>query len=131
MCGLKTVTIEELKDRTNVTDAQLDCEIEEGDMTLLAPYFRDVETLSKQLGLTPADQQNAKNASLQFDVQTGVKKALSLWRRADPSAATYRALVEIVLRMGGNGVTIATEVCKVAASKDGKHSQRVTDSHTS
>ena len=122
MCGLKTVTIEDLKNHIKVTDSQLDTEIEERDMILLAPYFRDVETLSEQLGLTPADLQNAKNASLQFDVQTGVKKALTLWRRADPSAATYRALVEIVLRMGENGVPIATEVCKVAASKDGKHS---------
>ena len=115
------MTIEELKASTKVTDSQLDSEIEERDMILLAPSFRDVETLSEQLGLTSADQQNAKNAFLQFDVQTGAKKALSLWRRADPSAATYRALVEIVLRMGGNGVPIATEVCKVAASIDGKH----------
>ena len=115
------MTIEELKNHIEVTESQLDTEIEERDMILLAPYFRDVEALSEQLGLIPADQQNAKNASLQFDVQTGVKKALSLWRRADPSATTYRALVEIVLRMGGNGVPIATEVCKVAALIDGKH----------
>ena len=115
------MTIEELKDCTKVTDSQLDSEIEERDMILLAPYFRDVETLSEQLVLTPADKQNAKNESLHFDVQTGVKKALSLWRRADPSAATYRTLVEIVLRMGENGVPIATEVCKVAASIGGKH----------
>ena len=114
------MTIEELMTHTEVTDAQLNSAIEVRDMILLAPYFRDVETLSEQLGLTPANQQNAKNASLQFDVQTGVKKALSLWRRADPSAATYRKLVEFVLRMGGNGVRIATEVCNIAASIEGK-----------
>ena len=114
------MTIEELMTCTEVTYAQLNSEIDERDMILLAPHFRDVETLSEQLGLTPANLQNAKNASLQFDVQTGVKKALSLWRRADPSAATYRKLVEIVLRMGGNGVPIATEVCNVAASIEGK-----------
>ena len=49
-------------------------------------------------------------------------KALRLWRKASPGAATYRALLEIVLRMGGNGMTIATEVCKFAASIGGKHS---------
>ena len=114
------MTIKELMTCTEVTDSQLNSEIEERDMILLAPYFRDVETLSEQLGLTPADQQNAKNASIQFNVQTGVKKALSLWGRADPSAATYRKLVEIVLRMGGNGVPIATEVCNIAASIEGK-----------
>ena len=115
------MTIEELKTSTKVTDTQLDTEIEERDMVLIARYFRDVETLSEQLGLTPADQQNAKNATLQYDVQTGVKKALGLWRKANPAAATYRNLVKILLRMGDNGITIATEVCKFSASIEGKH----------
>ena len=39
------MTIEELKDRTNVTDSQLDTEIEEADMILLAVHFDGVETL--------------------------------------------------------------------------------------
>ena len=44
------MTIEELKDRTNVTDSQLDTEIEERDMILLAAHFKvNIETLSVQL----------------------------------------------------------------------------------
>ena len=115
------MTVEELKARTKVTDSQLDTEIEARNMVLLAQYFRDVETLSELLELTPADQQNAKNATLQFDVQTGVKKALGLWRKANPGAATYWNLVKILLRMGDNGITIATEVCRFSASIEGKH----------
>ena len=117
------MTIEELKDRTNVTDSQLDSEIEERDMILLAPYFKDVETLSHQLRICPADQHNAKFASVLFDVQTGIDKALKLWRKANPGAGTYRALVEIVLRMGVNGAAIAEEVCKFSALKCEHHKQ--------
>ena len=115
------MTIEELKDRTNVTDIQLDTEIEEADMILLAVHFDNVETLSVQLRLNPSQGKDVKNVAFLDDTQTAVDKALRLWRKANPGAATYRALVEIVLRMGGNGVTIAIEVCKVAASIDGKH----------
>ena len=117
------MTIEELKDRTNVTDSQLDTEVEEADMILLAVHFDNVETLSVQLRLTPADRQNVKEAKLQYDTQVAVDKALRLWRRANPGAATYRAMVEIVLRMGVNGTAIAEEVCKFSALKCEHHKQ--------
>ena len=117
------MTIEELKDHTNVTDSQLDTEIEEADMILLAVHFDNVETLSVQLRLTPADRQDVKEVKLQYDTQTAVDKALRLWRKANPGAATYRALVEIVLRMGVNGMTIAEEVCKFSALKCEHHKQ--------
>ena len=117
------MTIEELKDHTKVTDSQLDNEIEEADMILLAVHFDNVETLSVQLRLTPADRQDVKEAKSQYDTQTAVDKALRLWRKANPGAATYRALVEIVLRMGVNGTAIAEEVCKFSALKGEHHTQ--------
>ena len=118
------MTIEELKDRTNVTDSQLDTEIEERDMILLASCFKvKLETLSVQLGLGPAAQQDVKDTKLQYDNQTAVDEALRLWRKANPGAATYRALVEIVLRMGVNGTAIAEEVCKFSALKCEHHKQ--------
>ena len=112
VCGLKTVTIEELKDRTNVTDSQLDTEIEETDLLSLAAYFNNIETFPVLLGLSPAEQQDVKYALVLNDMQTAMFLALRLWRKANPDAATYRALVEIVLRMGVNGTAIAEEVCK-------------------
>ena len=81
-------------------------------MILLAVHFNNVETLSVQLRLTPADRQEAKDMAFRFDIRTGVDKALRLWRKVNPGAATYRALVEIVLGMGVNGTAIAEEVCK-------------------
>ena len=121
MCGANAITIEELKAFAKVSDYKLDSEIEERDMILLAAHFKvNIETLSVQLNLTPADQQDVEDVAFRFKTQAAVDKALRLWRKANPSAATYRALVEIVLRMGGNGVIIATEVCKIAASIESK-----------
>ena len=114
------MTIEELKDRTNVTDSQLDTEIEEYDMISLAVHFDNVETLSVQLRLTPAKTRDVRNMS---DTQSAVTMALRLWRNLNPFAATYRALVEIVLRMGANGTAIAEEVCKFSALKCEHHKQ--------
>ena len=105
------------------TTSHLDTEIEEADMILLAVHFDNVETLSVQLRLTPADRQDVKEVKLQYDTQTAVDKALRLWRKANPGAATYRALVEIVLRMGVNGTAIAEEVCKFSALKCEHHKQ--------
>ena len=117
------MTIEKLKASTKVTDSQLDTEIEEADMILLAKNFDNVETLSVQLRLTPADRQDVKDAKLQYNTQTAVDKALRLWRKANPGAATYRALVEIVLRLGVNSTAIAEEVCKFSALKGEHHMQ--------
>ena len=86
-------------------------------MLLLALNFDNVETLSVQLRLTPSQQKDIKNTAFLDDTQTAVDKALRLWRKANPSAATYRALVEIVLRMGANGTAIAEEVCKFLKSE--------------
>ncbi len=58
--GPRTVTIEELKERTKVTDSQLDTEIEETDMLDLADHFDNVETYPAMLGLSPAEQKDVK-----------------------------------------------------------------------
>ena len=117
------MTIEELKDRTKVTDSQLDSEIEEADLLSLAVYFNNIETVPILLGLNPAEQQDVKYAFFLNDMQTAMFLALRLWRKPNPGAATYRALVEIVLRLGVNGTAIAEEVCKFSAPKCEYHKQ--------
>ncbi len=113
--GPRTVTIEELKERTKVTDSQLDTEIKETDMIVLAAHFDNIETYPVQLGLNPAERQTVKSLSFQYDIQTAMDKALRLWRQHNPGAATYRALVEILLRIGKEA--LAFEVCQSAAAK--------------
>ncbi len=100
------MTIEELKERTKVTDSQLDTEIKETDMIILAAHFDNVETYPVQLGLSPAEHQTVRSLSFQYDIQTAMDKALRLWRQHNPGAATYRALVMIVLRMGKEALAL-------------------------
>ncbi len=107
------MTIEELKERTKVTDSQLDTEIKETDMIVLAAHFDNVETYPVQLGLNPAEHQTVRSLSLQYDIQTAMDKALRLWRQHNPGAATYRALVMILLRIGKEA--LAYDICQSAA----------------
>ena len=107
------MTIEELKERTKVTDSQLDTEIEKTDMIVLAAHFDTVDTYAVQLGLSPAEQSDITNSQLANGTQVAMDKALRLWRQHNPGAATYRALVEMMLRMGKE--ELALEVCQTAA----------------
>ncbi|XP_064400839.1 uncharacterized protein LOC135346990 isoform X4 [Halichondria panicea] len=111
--GPRTVTIEELKERTKVTDSQLDTEIEETDMLDLADHFDNVETYPAMLGLSPAEQKDVKYALFLNDMQTAMFHTLKVWRQHNPGAATYRALVDIVLDMRME--ELATYICQSAA----------------
>ncbi len=64
--GPKTVTIEELKERTKVTDSQLDTEIKETDMIILSAHFDNVETYPVQLGLSPSEHQTVRSFNMTF-----------------------------------------------------------------
>ena len=112
--GPRTVTIEEFKKRTKVTDSQLDTEIKETDMIDLAAHFDNVETYPVQLGLNPAEHQTVRSLSFQYDIQTAMDKALKLWRQHNPRAATYKALVMMLLRMGKEAIAVA--VCQSAVT---------------
>ncbi len=107
------MTIEELKERTKVTDSQLDTEIEETDMIVLADLFDIVDIYSEQLGLSPAEQIDVRIAQFVNGTKVAMDKALKLWRQHNPNAATYRALVEMLLRMVN--IDVATKVCEFLA----------------
>ncbi len=107
------MTIEELKEDTKVTDSQLDTDIEETDMWDLAAHFDNVETYPLMLGLSPAEQKDVKYALFVDDMQTAMLRTLKVWRQHNPGAATYRALVEIVLDMEMG--ELATYICQSVA----------------
>ncbi len=111
--GPRTVTIEELKERTKVTDSQLDTEIKETDMIVLAAHFDNIDTYPVQLGLSSAEQSDVRIAQFVNGTQTAMDKALRLWRQHNPRAATYRTLVMIVLRMGKE--ELASKICQAAS----------------
>ncbi len=108
------MTIEEFKKRTKVTNSQLDSKIEEINMIDLAAHLDNVDTYTVQLGLSPAEQRDVKIAQLAEGTQVAMDKALRLWRQHNPGAATYRALVVMLLRMGKEA--LAVDVCQSAVT---------------
>ncbi len=109
------VTIAELKERTKVTDSQLETEIKETDMLDVAAHFDNVETYPVMLGLNPAEQKDVKYALFLNDMQTAMFHTLKVWRQHNPGAATYRALVDIALDMGKN--ELAQKMCEICRQK--------------
>ncbi len=101
--GLKTVTIEELKERTKVTDLQLNEQIGQKDMLKLSTYFSNVQDYMTYLELTPSEQSDVKVIR---NTQSAMAEALKLWGKRNPPAATYRALIKIVLNANDGQLAI-------------------------
>ncbi len=52
---------------------------------------------------------------MRYNTQAAMSLAMKLWKRRNPAAATYRALVEIVLSL--RKVDVATKVCEFLVHK--------------
>ncbi len=111
--GLKTVTIGELKERTKVTDFQLDGPIDQKDMLKLSNHFSNVQDYMTYLELSPSER---SDVTVIRNTQSAMAEALKLWGKRNPPAATYRALVKIVLN--ANDGQLAIDICQHLCSLD-------------
>ena len=114
-CGKKTVTIEDLKARTKVTDFQLNTQIEEEDILNFSAHFDNLESYLGYLRLTPSERTDIKDLAQRRSIQVAMSEALRLWRERNPFTATYRALVEMLLNQGKG--MVAADVCNYLSSK--------------
>ena len=88
-----------------MSDYQLDTEISELDLYNLAGCFDHYKDYLDTLGLIPAEQSDVRTSHfLQESTQSGMREALRLWRQHNPSAATFRALLDIVQSLGKSQV---------------------------
>ncbi len=101
------VALQELMKRYNLTDEQLNREIVDSDTPVMALNFDDVEMYSIAMGLAIAEQADVKESR---GNQAAMLKCLQVWKERDPFQATYRALLDIVLRLG-KGET-ADKICQ-------------------
>ena len=113
--GTKSLTIEELKKKTGVADIQLDSQIVETDLPDLAGCFDNVDTYLQKFQLTPAQQTDVKNIAHQHNTTVAATQVLRLWRQSNPFAATFRALLEILLDLRKGDV--ADRVCHYIINK--------------
>ena len=104
------LTVEKLKRETGVDDSQLATMIREEDINKIAGLFDEVETYLDKLGLLPAQQTDVKDIAYRHSTALAMTKALKLWRQPDPYAATFQALLEILLDLRRGDVAVS--VCQ-------------------
>ncbi len=80
--------------RYSLTDKQLNSEIGDSDIPYLAEHFNGVKSA---MGLTPAQQADVNRLYCNEGTQVAMTECLILWKRHDPFAATYKALLELLL----------------------------------
>ena len=104
-------TIQDLKE-TGVSGNQLDTEITDQTCDLLAVTccLGNVETYLDMLELPACSQADIKKLALHCDNETAMAKALKLWRQLNPSAATFRALLKVILNLKKEDV--ANAICR-------------------
>ncbi len=92
-----------------MTDEQLNSEIVGSDIPNLASYFDGVVIYSCTMGLKPSELADVEDLSYRKGIQIAMTKCLILWKRHDPVAATYKALLELLLRLSKE--EIADQIC--------------------
>ncbi len=104
------IGLQELIRRYCLTDEQLNSEIKNSDFPHLAEYFDGVTIYSNALGLTPAKQADVNALCQREGTQAAMNTCLSFWNQHNPYAATYRALLQLLLELRKE--RIADEICQ-------------------
>ncbi len=107
------VDLQELMDKYHVDTIQLDQVIPGNELPVIATYFDSVKLYSAAMGLSAAEQHDVRTTFLQYDTQTAMVRCLRLWKQYRPSMATYRALMELLLKL--NRTEVAAQVCQYLA----------------
>ncbi len=102
------VTLQDLIKQYSLTDEQLNSEIEE--ITFLAEYFDGVKIYSNAMGLTRAEHADVNELFHKRGTQVAMTECLTLWKQHNPYAATFKALLELLLRLRKE--KIADEICQ-------------------
>ena len=116
----KALTVEAVKRKIGVSDAELDTEIIEPNFPDLAGSLDEVDTYLLKFNLTPTQRIDVKRLANQCSTRDAMTKALNLWRQQNPYAATFRALIKMSLDMRRGDIAI--EVCQYIANRQ-SHAQ--------
>ena len=106
------ITLDRLKELTGVTNEQLDKECEEIHLEQLAQSIVEYRKYGSRLGLTRADiREIEQQPALVFSMKDKTAAVFKEWHRRSPSHATYRALVEVALKLEDGSSAI--KICKL------------------
>ena len=107
--------IDMLIERTKVTEAQLDTEIQRVHLQEIAKHFGSWEKFVVEFKLTEAEKADVKVCVNTKGHENGMFTALSLWIKKRP-LSTYRDLLDILLRLAEGD--LAYEVCKIGEHRN-------------
>ena len=105
------LSLNTLKKRFELTDAQLKKEIEEKYIPELADCFDNFHDYFEKFPLKRGQKTDVMTEVNRNGTQAGWKKALSLWRKLNPFTATYESLLEIVLSLQKGDVAVS--ICEL------------------
>ena len=95
-----------LAERIDIEHPLLNSKIDKKEFPILAAHFDNIPMYSLALELTPAQQADVKRFLVQYDTQTAMMQCLSMWQERNPAAATYRTLLELLLRVKKYSIAI-------------------------
>ncbi len=72
----------------------------------MAAHFDNVPMYSRALELTPPEQDDVKRFLVLNNTRTAMMECLSMWQQRNPAAATYRTLLELLLRVKKYSIAI-------------------------
>ena len=98
MTTKRELTIDTLKEKTGITDNQLDMRIVEGQCRRLASLFGSWKKYTDSPGLSLGPGQYANLCAIQEGNEEAMTKALKFWLDNNPFQ-TYRYLIEILLEL--------------------------------
>ncbi len=102
-----SAVLQGLMDKYQITTSQVDSEIQQKDIPYLALQFGDVNLYVEMMGLTPGGQTDVNGADTN---QLAMIKCLKLWTRKNPAQATFRALLEMLVKLKKK--EIAMKICQ-------------------
>ena len=109
------LSVEYFKEKTSVTDEQLNTAVEEIDLPNIAQFFDGTDLYVRKLQLNPAEQNDVRAQVSRDGTQAGMIVALNYWRSRHPVEATFRALLLMLISLDKGEV--AKQVCIYLSDK--------------
>ncbi|XP_064392770.1 uncharacterized protein LOC135340370 isoform X3 [Halichondria panicea] len=101
--------LQQLMDKYQLTNSQVNHEILQKDVPYLAAWFDNVELYVDAMELSPSEQSDVLMKKLDSN-HLAMIKCLNIWKRRKLSQATFRALLEMLVKLKKEA--IADDICQ-------------------
>ena len=102
-----STVLQGLLDKYQLSPSQVDCQIQQIDTPCLAAYFDNVEFYVDLMELTTGEKTDVEGAKTNH---LAVIKCLNIWKRKNPAQATFRTLLEMLIKLRKE--EIADQICQ-------------------